>query len=126
MNRFTDLPAEEIERRRLASVEEMKKLSGDEFGRWYQEKCDRFYWSNGRCCAGCDYWSSEGGWTGECLAAPPVSGAQVLKSMGIEWCTYTPPPGQPYTSHDHVCGAFKDDFDWTTLDEEYRRRIGAP
>ena len=29
------------------------------------------------------------------------------------------------TSHNHVCGAFRDEFDWSTLDADYLERIGA-
>ena len=123
---FSNLPASEIERRRLASIEAMKEMKRTDFERWYQERCDKHYWSHGRCCAGCDHWSSQAGDIGECMSAPPVSGADVLRSLGVDWSTYTPPPGQPYTGHDHVCGAFKDDFDWSTLDADYRKRIGAP
>lgn len=122
---FTDLPASEVERRRLASVEAMREWGRAQFEQWYQERCDRFYWKHGRCCAGCDHWSSEAGDVGQCMSAPPVSGIEVLRSLGIDWCTYMPPPGQPFTKRDHVCGAFKDEFDWSSLDEEYRQRIGG-
>lgn len=122
---FTKLPAEEVERRRRLSCEAWTDRQKDDFQRWYQEECDKFYWKHGRCCAGCDHWSSDKGWSGECGAAPPVSGSQVMRSMGIDWSSYTPAPGRPWTSRDHVCGAFKDDFDWSSLDEEYLARIGA-
>ncbi len=122
---FTKLPPAEVERRRLASVEVMKERARTDFERRYQERCDSFYWKHGRCCAGCDHWSSEMGDIGECMSAPPVSGVDVVRSLGIDWCTYTPPPGQPFTKHDHVCGAFKDEFDWSTLTPEYLQRIGA-
>ncbi len=122
---FTKLPHAEVERRRLASVEVMKERARTDFERRYQERCDSFYWKHGRCCAGCDHWSSEMGDIGECMSAPPVSGVDVVRSLGIDWCTYTPPPGQPFTKHDHVCGAFKDEFDWSTLTPEYLQRIGA-
>lgn len=122
---FTKLPAEEVERRRLLSCDAWTERQKDDFQRWYQEDCDKFYWKHGRCCAGCDHWSSEQGHIGECTLAPPVSGLQVMRSMGIEWSSYTPAPGQPWTSRDHVCGAFKDDFDWASLDADYLVRIGA-
>lgn len=125
MTLFTRLPAEEIERRRQASMAAMKARSRAEFDRWYQERCDRYYWNHGRCCAGCDHWTSEAGDIGECASAPPVSGVDVLRSLGIDWCTYTPPPGQPFTKRGHVCGAFKDEFDWTTLDPDYLKKIRA-
>lgn len=122
---FTKLSPEEVERRRLLSVEAMAKIKATRFERWYQERCDTFYWKNGRCCAGCDFWSSSEGYIGECTSAPPVSGEQVIRSLGIDWCSHLPPPGQPFTKHDHVCGAFQDNFDWRTLDAEYLERIGA-
>lgn len=123
--KFTTLSPDEVERRRLASVEAMKERAKTRFERWYQKRCDEFFWQKGRCCAGCDHWSSEAGDVGECLSAPPVSGAQVLLSLGIDWSSYTPPPGQPFTKREHVCGAFQDTFDWATLDEEYLAAIGA-
>ena len=123
---FTNLSPEEIERRRKASVDAMVEIKKGEFERRYQERCDRFYWKHGRCCAGCDHWASDGGDVGECTSAPPVSGADVLLRLGIRWCSYLPPPGRPFTKRDHVCGAFSDEFDWSTLDVEYRQRIGAP
>ncbi|WP_157073606.1 hypothetical protein [Sphingomonas soli] len=126
VSRFSDLPVDELERRRLKSIGVMEERARSDFERHYQERCDRFYWGHGRCCAGCDHWSSEAGDFGECMSAPPVSGADVVRSLGFTFCSYTPPPGQPFTKRDHVCGAFKDDFDWQTLDPEYRQRIGAP
>jgi hypothetical protein len=123
---FSKLPADEIERRRNLSITAFDGIKRAEFEAWYQEQCDSFYWKNGRCCAGCDHWSSSEAWIGQCMSAPPVSGADVIRSMGINWSSYNPPPGQPYTKRDHVCGAFKDEFDWSTLDESYLRKIGAP
>ena len=123
--KFTNLSAQEIERRRKQSATVWAERNREEFERWYQERLDRFYWQNGKCCAGCDHWSSEAGDMGQCNASPPVSGHQVLKSMGIEWTTLPdPPPGQPYTKHDHVCGTFKDEFDWACLGEVYLKAIG--
>jgi hypothetical protein len=123
---FSKLPPAEVERRRQLSVEAYGEMRDAEFDRWYQEECDRFYWRNGRCCAGCDHWSSSGGRVGECFSAPPMSGRDIMASLGIISCSYTPPPGQPFTEWDHVCGAFQDEFDWSTLPEDYRKRIGAP
>lgn len=121
-----NLPVEEIERRRLASVEAKRSLDREAFERRHQESMDRFYWENGKCCAGCDHWHCEQGHTGQCTAAPPVSGEQVIKSLGLRGCSYVPPPDHPYTKMDFVCGAFKDGFDWSTLEEEYLMRIGFP
>ena len=120
----TTLSADEIDRRRALSVNAWKHMSAEAFSQWYQERCDTFYWKNGPCCAGCDYWSSGEGYIGQCMAAPPVSGVDVMRSLGIGWSSYIPAPGQPFTRHDHACGAFKDDFDWSMLPPEYLRRIG--
>lgn len=125
MTQFTSLPPEEIERRRLLSIGALKDRDRDAWQRWYQKRCDTFFWKNGPCCAGCDHWASEAGDTGECTSAPPVSGTQVLKSLGIEWSSHIPPPGQPFTSRDHKCGAFQDTFDWSTLDSDYLQAIGC-
>ena len=125
MSRFTALSPAEVERRRLASVAEMKARDRAEFERGYQEACDTEYWRHGQCCAGCDHWRSDGGWSGQCAAAGIVSGEDVMRSIGALWSTYTPPPGLPYTRQDFHCGKFSDDFDWSTLDTDYLGRIGA-
>jgi hypothetical protein len=116
---------EEVERRRQASVQALKERDRANFDKWYQEQCDREYWTKGPCCAGCDHWSSNGGWSGTCAAAGIVSGENVLRSMGISFFSYTPPPGLPFTYADFHCGKFQDDFDWSTLDDDYLRRINA-
>lgn len=122
---FTSLPPDEVERRRLASVAVMKERSRTEFDAWYQKECDSLYWKIGKCCAGCDHWASEGGWSGECDANGIMSGRDVAKSIGMLASSYIPDPGFPYTRADHVCGLFKDDFDWSTLDVGYLREICA-
>lgn len=119
------LPPEEIERRRLASVEAMRRRDREEFAARYQEHCDRTYWTRGQCCAGCDHWQSEMGNTGRCAGAGIFSGEDVARSLDWEWSSYTPEPGFPFTSADHHCGLFRDDFDWETLPAEYLERIGA-
>ena len=116
---------EEIERRRAASVSALKEKERAEFAEWYQEQCDRLYWQNGPCCAGCDHWRSDMGNLGHCTAAGIVSGDQVMASLDIGWSTYTPPPGFPLTRADFQCGLFRDEFDWLSLPEEYRRKIGC-
>lgn len=115
----------ELERRRLASVAEMKVRDRAAFDRWYQERCDRDYWKYGPRCSGCDHWQSDMGNSGHCTAAGIVSGEQVLRSAGIVSCSYMPPPGFPLTKADFHCGLFRDDFDWSSLDHEYLERIGA-
>jgi len=124
--KFSKFSPEEVERRRALSVAALKALRAEKFAREYQERCDKFYWSHGECCAGCDHWSSYAGDTGECLLAPPISGHQVLLSLNIQSSSYIPAPGQPYTRRDHVCGSFSDEFDWPSLGREYLARIGAP
>jgi len=54
-----------------------------------------------------------------------VSGEDVLRSMGITFSSYTPPPGFPFSSATFHCGKFRDGFDWSVLDTEYLTRIGA-
>ena len=121
-SRFT--PAE-LERRRKATIEELRKRDLEAFLESYQELCDTKYWKNGPCCAGCDHWQSNSSLTGQCSAAGIVSGEDVLRSMGIWFCTYLPAPDFPYTESDDHCGKFKDDFDWSTLPQDYRRKIGC-
>ena len=121
---FSNNPAD-IERKHRASIEAMKQRDHEEWEAKYQEKCDRIYWQNGPCCAGCDHWRSSGGLFGDCTAGPIISGHDVARSMGWTWYTWTPPPGYPVTDHLHKCGLFKDDFDWQTLGPEYLRKIGA-
>lgn len=116
---------EEIERRRLESVEALRKQEREEWDAWYQEECDRMYWTRGKCCAGCDHWSSEMAMTGNCLAAGIVSGEDVLMSIGVTFATYMPPPGLPYCNAEFYCAKFEDKFDWSSLDAEYLNRIGA-
>lgn len=116
---------EELERRRRASVKSMKVRDRDAFEKWYQEKCDSDYWTRGQCCAGCDFWNSEQGYSGECRAAGIVSGREVLASMGIISWSGPLKPGYPLTHGDHWCGQFRDEFDWSTLDRDYLGRVGA-
>lgn len=125
MTSFTNIPPEEVERRRLISAERMKEIEADEWGLHYQEVCDTLYWKTGRCCAGCDNWASYAGLTGQCSAAGIMSGADVMRSLGFTFWSYEPEPGFPYTKASHVCGLFKDDFDWSTMPDAYLSQIGA-
>jgi hypothetical protein len=122
---FTDLPPEEVERRRLISQARMREIEQEEWEARYQATCDRLYWSKGRCCAGCDHWSSYAGLSGQCSAAGIMSGADVMRSLGFTFWSYEPAPDFPYTRAEHVCGLFKDEFDWSTLSPDYLRSIGA-
>jgi hypothetical protein len=89
-----------------------------------QEAVDRFYWSTGRCCAGCDWWRHFNSSVGECLATPPVSDAERFAMVGITGCSLPEGSGHIATLRDHRCGAFVDTFDWSTLPLGYQRRIG--
>lgn len=123
---WSKLTAEEVERRRLASVEAMGRREREDFDKWYQAECDRMYWARGQCCAGCDHWYSDGGRTGQCQAGGILSGHDVMMSItGGGFSSYTPPPGYPYRAADHWCSLFKDDFDWSTLEPGYLRSVGA-
>lgn len=123
---FTRFSDAEMERRRIASVEALRAREREEFDRRYQEHCDTLYWSKGQCCAGCDFWNSDMGNSGECHHAGLVSGDQVLASMGAQFHTlHNPRPGYPLTKADQWCANFKDDFDWASLPSDYLERIGA-
>jgi hypothetical protein len=91
-----------------------------------QEVLDRFYFKNGRCCAGCDWWRSLSSLVGDCTKAAPVPAEQRWDMLGIEWSSLRQGSGHMVTQREHTCGDFKDEFDWTTLPLPYRRRIGAP
>lgn len=122
---WSKLSVEEMERRRLVSVEEMARRDRAGFDESYQEMCDQEYWTFGQCCAGCDHWMSDMARIGQCKAAGIVSGADVMRSQGISFSSLPYKPGFPWTDGHHHCGMFKDDFDWSTLDREYLERIGA-
>jgi len=121
-SQFSD---EELERRRQRSIDAQRAMERSAFERWHQELMDRYYWSHGPCCAGCDHWSSEGGYNGKCAAAGVMSGSDVLRSLGITFSTFIVEPGFPFTRHDFYCGKFRDDFDWASLPMEYLDAIGA-
>jgi hypothetical protein len=91
-----------------------------------QESLDRFYFENGRCCAGCDWWQSLSSLVGNCTRSAPVGGRARWDMLGIESSSIKPPAGHIVTQREHTCGDFKDEFDWTTLPLPYRKRIGAP
>lgn len=90
-----------------------------------QETLDRFYWQNGNCCAGCDWWRSISALVGDCTRSAPVCGDQRADMLGIHGSSMRIEAGHIVTPRDHVCGDFKDEFDWDTLPLAYRKRIGA-
>ena len=91
-----------------------------------QERFDRYYFSHGPCCAGCDWWRSINSLVGDCTRSAPASGAERWGMLGITNCSLKQTSGHVVTRFDHACGEFKDEFDWTTLPLGYRKRIGAP
>ena len=91
-----------------------------------QERLDRFYFAHGPCCAGCDWWRHHNSRIGECRKSAPVDGKARWEMLGITQISARKlPPGHIMTAHDHVCGQFKDDFDWSSLPLAYRKRVGA-
>ncbi|KSV78960.1 hypothetical protein N182_18350 [Sinorhizobium sp. GL2] len=91
-----------------------------------QETLDRFFWKNGPCCAGCDWWRSISALVGDCTRSAPVSGAERMTMLGISHSSHRFESGHIITKREHHCGDFKDDFDWSSLSLPYRISIGAP
>jgi hypothetical protein len=92
----------------------------------WQENVDRFYFGLGRqCCAGCDWWRSLSSLVGDCTKSKPVGGAERWDVIGIYGCSLRLPAGHVITKRDHVCGEFKDDFDWSSSPLPYQKRIGV-
>jgi len=124
--RWGSLSDKEVERRRNESLEALERLGKERFERWYQARCDADYWRFGKRCSGCDYWVSEQGYLGQCQQAGKLSGLDVLKSCGFEHYTGPiPAPDYPFTRAWGACVNFKDDFDWSSLPQEYLVEIGA-
>jgi hypothetical protein len=89
-----------------------------------QEILDRFYFKNGPCCAGCDWWRSISSQAGECTRSAPVPEEQRLAMLDIDWCSKSVGAGHVITRREHLCGDFKDEFDWTSLPLPYRKMVG--
>ena len=123
--KWTNLSDAEIERRRQESIAALNCRDRMDFDKWYQKLCDETYWKFGRCCAGCDFWASDMGGVGKCTAGPMVSGQDVIKSMGMTFCSLDPGPGFISTKMEQHCGKFQDEFDWSALDAKYLEDIGA-
>ena len=90
-----------------------------------QEWHDRLYHERGPCCAGCDWWRSLNSKAGECQKSAPVPGRERYAMLGIEGSSLALVAGHVLTRADHVCGDFKDEFDWQSLPLPYLKRIGA-
>lgn len=69
-----------------------------------QQLLDSYYFKNGNCCAGCDWWRHINSVSGVCERYP----AEQIKTR------------------DQHCGEFKDEFDWSSLPPHYRRMVGDP
>jgi hypothetical protein len=91
-----------------------------------QEIIDSFYFEHGKCCSGCDWWRSITSTAGDCTKSAPVNGAARWAMLGIDLTSARLAPGHVVTARDHVCGDFKDEFDWSSLPLPYRIRIGDP
>jgi hypothetical protein len=91
-----------------------------------QEYLDTFYHANGPCCAGCDWWRSLNSRAGECTRSTMIPGVDRAASLGLVSSSLPLGAGQALTVREHVCGEFKDEFDWSSLPPGYRRRIGDP
>lgn len=91
-----------------------------------QEHLDRFYFQHGPCCAGCDWWRSINGGVGDCTKSAPVDGITRWEMLDVHNCTLKLSAGHIVTARAHVCGDFKDEFDWSSLPLAYRKRVGDP
>lgn len=87
---------------------------------------DAFYWQNGPCCAGCDWWRSLNALAGECTRSAPAPAVERGAMIGIsDGCSLSIGAGHTLTTREHRCGEFADAFDWSALPPHYLRRIGA-
>jgi hypothetical protein len=90
-----------------------------------QAAVDRFYWANGPCCAGCDWWNHHNAVVGECTKTAPMAGRERVEMLGFRSCSIRLGAGHAFTRREHYCGDFKDAFDWSALPLFYRKRIGV-
>ncbi len=90
-----------------------------------QEVLDTFYHQQGPCCAGCDWRHSLSALIGECHRSAMVSGHDRQLALGISQSSLAFGAGHVITERQHVCGEFKDGFDWASLPLPYRKRVGA-
>jgi hypothetical protein len=91
-----------------------------------QEILDTFYFENGPCCAGCDWWRHLNSRVGECTKSAPVGHEERWAMVSIELATLYTGSGHIATDRSHHCGDFKDQFDWSSLPLPYLKRVGAP
>jgi len=91
-----------------------------------QRAIDAFYWERGPCCAGCDWWRHLNSVLGDCTKSAPVTAEDRYGMTGFSSPTLLPSAGHVITPREHVCGDFKDEFDWSSLTMAYRKDVGAP
>lgn len=89
-----------------------------------QEIHDTIYAQNGPCCAGCDFWKPINSVAGECRRSAPVAAKERYAMFGIEGLSKDVGAGHIMTPRHHMCGGFKDNFDWGSLPLVYLKRIG--
>lgn len=89
-----------------------------------QEIVDAFYFASGPCCAGCDWWRHFNSGFGECTRSAPAPAKERFSMIDIESSSLSPGAGHVVTHRGHVCGEFRDSFDWQTLPPHYLRRVG--
>jgi len=77
-----------------------------------QADVDAFYLQHGPCCAGCDWWQWHNAVAGQCTKAAPVAAEQRLAMLGFDWISVNIGSGHPFTARDHLCGDFKDTYNW--------------
>ncbi len=70
--------------------------------------------------------AASGSHAGECTRSAPVSEQERTAVLGIAACSLDLGAGHVLTQRDHVCGEFRDQFDWSSLPPAYLRRIGQP
>lgn len=92
---------------------------------YLQEWLDKFYFEHGPCCAGCDWWRGLSSQAGECTKSAPVGAEQRYAMLGMHGCSMKLDAGHVLTPCSHVCGDFKDEFDWSSLPLAYLVKIGA-
>jgi hypothetical protein len=88
-----------------------------------QYYADKFYFENGECCAGCDYWERHNSIVGECKKSAPVSEKERLGYLRMEGMSINIGAGHVLTKRGDKCGDFKDVFDWENLPPTYLRKI---
>lgn len=73
-----------------------------------QALIDDFYRRTGPCCAGCDFWRWHNSVVGDCTRSAPVSGADRIAMLGMDFSSLDPGAGQVMTRRDYHCGEFRD------------------